>query len=241
VLLPWMPAMRRAPVAQVNLANCNGCKRCADDCPYNAISMEPRTDGLPFEHEAVVDPAVCVSCGICAGACPTSTPFRRASALIPGIDLPHRPLRDLRAEIQRVAAGLTGPSRVLLIGCDHGGQLSGFAGKDRAAVSLPCTAALPPSFIDYALSRNLADGIVITGCREGNCHNRFGIAWMTGRLARRRDPYLRQRVAADRLLVAWGGTADRRRVAREIAAFQLRLATLPPTAPARAKGEALNA
>jgi coenzyme F420-reducing hydrogenase delta subunit len=196
---------------------------------------------LPFEQEAVVDPAVCVSCGICAGACPTSTPFRRATALIPGIDLPHRPLRDLRAEIEKATAGLTGPSRVLLIGCDHGGQLAGFTGKDRAAVSLPCTAALPPSFIDYALSRNLADGIVITGCREGNCHNRFGITWMTERLARRRDPYLRQRVAAERFLVAWGGTADRRRVAREIAAFQLRLAALPPTAPARAKGEALNA
>lgn len=241
VLLPWMPAMRRASAAQVDLANCNGCKRCADDCPYNAISMESRTDGLPFEQEAVVDPAVCVSCGICAGACPTSTPFRRATALIPGIDLPHRPLRDLRAEIEKATAGLTGPSRVLLIGCDHGGQLAGFTGNDRAAVSLPCIAALPPSFIDYALSRNLADGIVITGCREGNCHNRFGITWMTERLARRRDPYLRQRVAAERFLVAWGGTADRRRVTREIAAFQLRLAALPPTAPARAKGEALNA
>lgn len=241
VLLPWMPPMKRAPVAVVNLDNCNGCKRCADDCPYNAISMDPRSDGLPFAHEAVVDPAVCVSCGICAGACPTSTPFRRATALIPGIDLPHRPLRDLRAEIDKATAALAGPSRLLLFGCDHGGQLAGFAGKDCATVSLPCTAALPPSFIDYVLSRNLADGIVITGCREGNCHNRFGITWMADRLARRRDPYLRARVPAERLLVAWGGTAERRRVAGEIAAFQMRVAALPPMQQARGKGEAINA
>ena len=36
--------------------------------------------------EAVVNDALCVACGICAGACPTSTPFRRRAALTPGID-----------------------------------------------------------------------------------------------------------------------------------------------------------
>ena len=199
VLLPWMPPMKRAPAAVVNLDNCNGCKRCADDCPYNAISMDPRSDGLPFAHEAVVDPAVCVSCGICAGACPTSTPFRRATALIPGIDLPHRPLGICGRKLRKRRPGLTGPSRLLLIGLRSWWAACRLRRQGSGRVSLPCTAALPPSFIDYALSRNLADGIVITGCREGNCHNRFGITWMTDRLARRRDPYLRARVAEERL------------------------------------------
>ena len=78
--LPWLPPLKRAPVAVVDLANCNGCTRCANDCPYNAITMMPRTDGRAFEREAVVNPSLCVSCGICAGACPTSMPFRRASS-----------------------------------------------------------------------------------------------------------------------------------------------------------------
>ena len=77
--LPWLPPFRRPPVAVVDLANCNGCTRCAADCPYNAITMVPRSDGLPFAREAVVDASLCVSCGICAGACPTSMPFRRAT------------------------------------------------------------------------------------------------------------------------------------------------------------------
>jgi hypothetical protein len=54
--LPWLPPMRRVAVAAVDLDNCNGCKRCAEDCPFGAIVMGPRTDGLPFEQEAVVDP-----------------------------------------------------------------------------------------------------------------------------------------------------------------------------------------
>jgi cytochrome oxidase Cu insertion factor (SCO1/SenC/PrrC family)/quinol-cytochrome oxidoreductase complex cytochrome b subunit len=66
LMLPRLPPLRRAPVAVVDLANCNGCTRCANDCPYNAITMTPRTDGRAFEREAVVNPSLCVSCGICA-------------------------------------------------------------------------------------------------------------------------------------------------------------------------------
>ena len=97
--LPWLPPLKRAPVAVVDLANCNGCTRCANDCPYNAITMMPRTDGRAFEREAVVNASLCVSCGICAGACPTSMPFRRASELVPGIDLPGLTIAALRDRV----------------------------------------------------------------------------------------------------------------------------------------------
>ena len=69
--LPWLPPLRRAPVAEVDLAHCNGCARCAADCPYQAVRMQPRSDGAVFDLEAVVDADLCVSCGICGGACPS--------------------------------------------------------------------------------------------------------------------------------------------------------------------------
>ncbi len=233
--LPWLPPLRRTgeAAAVVDLANCNGCERCANDCPYNAIQMGPRSDGLPFEQEAVVEPELCVACGICAGACPTSTPFRRASALIPGIDLPQRSLSDLRDRIETAAAKLSGPSRVLVFGCDHALPAEQLAASGIAAVTLPCIAALPPAFIDYALSRELAAGVVVTGCRKGECYNRFGVDWMTARLAGTRDPYLRGRVPRERLLVHWAAAPDRRQLWQAIEAFQARLAELPtPEAPA---------
>jgi NAD-dependent dihydropyrimidine dehydrogenase PreA subunit len=43
--VPWLPPLRRARPAVVDLDNCNGCERCYNDCPYNAITMVPRTDG----------------------------------------------------------------------------------------------------------------------------------------------------------------------------------------------------
>jgi ferredoxin/coenzyme F420-reducing hydrogenase delta subunit len=227
-VLPWLPPLRRAAPAAVDLANCNGCTRCFDDCPFNAITMRPRSDGLPFAQEAAVDPAFCVSCGICAGSCPTSTPFRRAGDLVPGIDLPQRSLSDLRAALERKAAGLAQGTRVIVFGCDQGAAVRQLEGPGVAALSLPCIAALPPSFIDYVLSRGLADGVFLTGCRDGECFHRFGVRWTEDRLARRRDPYLRSRVPRARLGKFWAAPTDRRKLAAEIAAFSAKLEALPP-------------
>ena len=85
------------------------------DCPYGAIAMEVRSDGRPFEGEAVVDPDLCVACGICAGSCPTATPFRRMSDLVPGIDLPDRPIAAIRADVEAEAARIAGASQRVIV------------------------------------------------------------------------------------------------------------------------------
>ncbi|MEK9133556.1 MAG: cytochrome b N-terminal domain-containing protein, partial [Pseudomonadota bacterium] len=64
MLLPWLPRRREEPAAVVDLANCNGCGRCFADCPYSAVILQPRRDGLPFESQAVVEPDLCTACGI---------------------------------------------------------------------------------------------------------------------------------------------------------------------------------
>ena len=47
---------------------CTGCNQCPQDCPWDAITMVKREDDRPA-LVASVDPARCVSCGICAGSC----------------------------------------------------------------------------------------------------------------------------------------------------------------------------
>jgi formate hydrogenlyase subunit 6/NADH:ubiquinone oxidoreductase subunit I len=39
------------------------------DCPFDAITMVPRTDAKRFPSKAFVAPAKCVGCGVCAGSC----------------------------------------------------------------------------------------------------------------------------------------------------------------------------
>ena len=62
---------------------------------------------------------------------------------------------------------------------------------------------LPPSFVDFALSRGFADGVLLSGCPEGDCYHRFGNEWTMQRMSRQRDPYLRKRVPTERLRQSW--------------------------------------
>ena len=218
--MPWLPPRREGGAAQVFLDHCNGCARCVADCPYAAITLVPRSDGLPFSHEVEVNPARCVACGICMGACPSSTPFRRSGDLVTGIDLPDRPLAALRAEVIEAGRALNGKGRVLTLACAHGSAAKPSAGR----VVLPCVAMAPPSLIDFIISRGLADGVAVAGCAERDCFDRVGVAWTKARLARERDPYLRRRVPLERVRTIWAGPSETRQTKRELAAFREDLA-----------------
>ena len=224
-LLPWLPPAKREASAAVDLANCNGCARCFDDCPFGAIAMVPRSDGLAYDTEPVVNPNQCTSCGICAGACPTSTPFRRAGPLQPGIELPQQTIASLRDAI--IADGLTAAAskRIVVFACDSG-EADVLEGDGVRVIRMPCVGMLPPSFVDFALARGHADGVMIAGCAQGDCQHRLGNEWTAERMARRRDPYLRQRVDDRRLLLSWlpRGAIKRRQAA--LATFRAGLVEL---------------
>jgi ferredoxin len=220
--MPWLPLFRKPRPAEVNLEHCNGCGRCVEDCPYEAVRLVARTDQRPFLQQAEVNAANCVSCGICVGSCPSSTPFRRTSDLKTGIDLPDFPLAELRETTEAVASGLSGSARILILACKHGA-----AGGRQDCVEMPCVAMVPPSLIDYVISRKLADGVVVAGCAKRSCYNRLGVAWTEQRIAGRRDPYLRSRVPRDRVATIWASPSEQSRFASEVATFMAAVAALP--------------
>ncbi len=202
IVAPWAPRQKKEQAALVTLDYCNGCERCVDDCPFGAVEMVARTDGTSYSHQASVDPDLCISCGICVGSCPTATPFRSQGALIPGIDLPDRSAATLRDEI--VVAGVGKPSpHIIVFACRDDNQLKEIEKAGLSVVKVVCMGQLPPSYVDFTLSRGHADGVLLLGCQDGNCSYRFGAQWTEQRLARQRDPMVRRRVDLSRVAMGW--------------------------------------
>ena len=220
-IAPWLPPARKTAVVRIDLDNCNGCERCVEDCPFGALEMAPRSDGKKYANEAVVLTNLCLSCGICVGSCPTATPFRTRSALSPGIDLPDLPVASIRAMVTEATKDLEGNRRLLVFGCEGSIKSKAFINAETAVVKLTCMAQLPPSFVDWALSRDLADGVVLKGCAHGDCQYRLGATWTRQRMDRERDPQLRKRVDAEKLALLWSEPwCDFPDTASAIAAFR---------------------
>lgn len=187
VALPWLSRARRAPAAQVDPANCNGCGRCVADCPYQAVLLAPRP-GSEGGMQAVVAAERCASCGICVGACPSATPFRSAPEFNAGIELPDLAMAGLRDRVREALA--RGPA-LMVFRCDSAAGASG-------AIALPCLGMLPPALVDYALRRGAA-GVALLGCREGECAWRSGLELTRARAERRREPKMRLTVPKERI------------------------------------------
>jgi ferredoxin len=206
--LPLASAPARPAAAVVDLARCNGCARCAADCPFAAVIMIPRSDGRDHPRQASVDPSLCAACGICSGACPSSTPFGRRAPAASGIDLPSHTIAQLRESLDRaLEAGQGAP---VVFACAPGGAAQG-------RIAVECAAMVPPAFVQHALRRGAA-GVVIAACREGDCEHRLGDRWTRERLAGTRDPALRSTVPRERVrLLCCGSDAGAvERAAREL-------------------------
>lgn len=226
MILPWLPPKKGSPIAVVDLEHCNGCELCFDDCPFDAISVQARTDGAKFEKEVVVDPMLCASCGICAGSCPSSNPFRSSRQVLKtGIDMPQLPVDDMRAKTNDAIAELQGDTKILIYGCEHGLNVNRLESENTKGIRLLCSGMLPPTLVEYAL-KNGADGVMVTGCRHNDCFYRFGNRWTKMRFDGDRKPMLRGRADRNRIRIHGGSETDKNNIEKDLNAFRAELVKL---------------
>jgi coenzyme F420-reducing hydrogenase delta subunit/Pyruvate/2-oxoacid:ferredoxin oxidoreductase delta subunit len=211
VLAPWLvrPRPDRRPSASVvDERLCTGCEQCYLDCPYEAIAMVPRGDGREG-LVAVVDPALCVSCGICAGSC---APM--------GIGPPGRTGRDQLAEARRfVGVHRPGSADVVVIGCARSAVGAGGSVDGAPVYPVTCAGNLHTSVVEH-LVRAGAGGVLIVACPKRDCWNREGARWLEQRLYHEREAELKARVDRRRVRLVHGAAGQDRELADELAAFR---------------------
>jgi len=224
--LPWLLPKKDGAKAVVDLDNCNGCGLCFEDCPFDAITVQARTDGARYEHEVVVNPSLCGACGICAGSCPASNPFRSSRATLKtGIDMPQLPVDEMRRLTRETLAAMSGEIKILVFGCEHGLNVDRLERADTRGVRLICSGMLPPTLVEYALKQG-ADGVMVTGCRQNDCYFRFGNSWTRLRFAGERKSSLRARAERERIRIHGAAEPDLRAVEADLAEFRRHLIEL---------------
>ncbi len=225
LLVPRLTRPRSGVVAAsvVDPRFCTGCNQCPQDCPWEAITMVPRSDDRATLL-AQVNPERCVSCGICAGSCKPM-----------GVGPPGRSGRDQLLDLRAtVLPGLVAAKqeRVVAICCAQAPTAHIAALRESGAFAhpVPCVGNLHSSVIEW-LIRSGAPGVIVCGCPPRDCVNREGPKWLAERLYHDREAELQPRVDRRRVRVATLAPGDLAGTLAAFEAFRRELATLePPTA-----------
>ncbi len=223
------------PFAVVDEAKCSGCAVCTRACPYQAIERVTTTVGGAERAIAHVDHNLCQHCGICVAACPSGA-----------MSLEEYNDREL---LTRLGAGGwldrpgllqsgQGEPRIAAFVC----QWSIHADSEWAAlddlqsdslriVRLPCSGRIDAAMILIALTRG-ADGVLVVGCAEGECHYLRGTYQGRGKVLLLNEMMHQLGLPTGRVLFAESAALDRSVLPRLVNEMRANLTRLPAATPA---------
>ncbi len=145
----------------VDKTKCDKCKRCMEDCPFSAYYFD--SDGFPTP-----DLAKCRQCGNCMGTCPLTA-----------ISLRHFTIKQTAAQIQAIKVSSLPKEEPVILAflCKNDAYHAAREAADSGAVmpanvffiKVPCAGSVNNALLADALSFGI-DGILIAGCRDGQCH-----------------------------------------------------------------------
>jgi ferredoxin len=209
----WKPAAAKALVPAASDENrCTGCTQCYQDCPYEAIAMVPAPpSNTATSLVARVNPALCVSCGICAGSCAPMV-----------IGPPGRSGRDLLGIAQRFAQSVPLDSTdVIVMACTQGleARLRSAGLRGVQVLSLHCAGASHTAAIEYLLRRGVG-GVYVLACPDRDCSYRLGPRWMRERLFNDREAELQERVDKRRVRLGPFSKAEWNDALADLLSFQ---------------------
>lgn len=177
---------------------CKSCGKCAEVCPYNAITVDTKQ-----KTPALVATAACSGCGTCAAECPFGaiTMHHFTDPQIGG---------QIDALLEREPA-----TKILAFACNW----CSYAGADYAGVSrlqyppnvrlirTMCSGRVDEDFIWQGL-RNGAPVILVSGCHIGDCHYIDANHWTVKRIEKVRKKMEKRGIRPERLQLEWISAAE---------------------------------
>ena len=177
---------------------CKSCGKCAEVCPYNAITVDTKK-----KTPAQVATAACSGCGTCAAECPfgaiTMHHFTD-SQIVNQIDA----MLEERPE-----------DKILTFACNW----CSYAGADYAGVSrlqyppsarlirTMCSGRVDDKFIWHGFKKGVPV-ILVSGCHIGDCHYIDANHWTEKRIEKVRKKMEKRGIRPERLQLEWISAAE---------------------------------
>jgi heterodisulfide reductase subunit A len=183
--------------------HCKACGKCAEVCPYNAITVDVKK-----KAPASVNTAACMGCGACAAEC-------RFGA----ISMNHFTDRQILDQIDALLAG-DPREKVPAFACNW----CSYAGADFAGVSrmqyppsvrlirTMCSARVSEEVLWHAFGKG-APIVLVTGCHIGDCHYINANHWTEKRVQKVRGRMEKLGLRPERLQLEWISAAEGARFA----------------------------
>ena len=146
---------------RVDKTKCDECKRCVEECPYVCYHYDEK--GFPEP-----DLGKCRQCGNCMGTCP-----------IAAISLNNFTIKQLAAQIEVLENSFLDYDEPIILAflCENDAYVAAKSAVDLGLnfplnviyLKVPCAGAVNNAVVADALALGI-DGVLIAGCRDGQCH-----------------------------------------------------------------------
>lgn len=198
---------------------CAGCGICGMACPYEAPSLVDKVIEGHLDRVAVVNTDKCMGCGICVAACPLGAISR------PGVSN-----EEIKVQIYRVQSANGTPQLAVFIcdwclRADADMQVLEQYPDNVRVIHIPCSGRIDPEMGLLAL-RSGIDGILVCGCKPGECHYQRGTLLSSCKLGVFDHMLDRMGAGNRRVRFVQIGTQERGRIRKEVDAMLNDLAAL---------------
>ncbi len=184
--------------SEVIADQCKSCGRCAEVCPYHAITVD-----VQKKTAAVVNTAACAGCGTCAAECPFDA-----------IIMNHFTDTQILNQVDALLAEVP-QEKILAFACNW----CSYAGADYAGVSrlqyppnvrlirTMCSGRVDEKFIWEGFAKG-APVILVSGCHIGDCHYIDANHWTKKRIEKIHKKMAKRGIRPERLQLEWISAAE---------------------------------
>jgi heterodisulfide reductase subunit A len=198
---------------------CDLCKLCEDICIYNAIKIEGKEFNLIQAN--------CSGCGACAAMCPNDALY------IPGFKKSQtsaqiKSILTKKREYPLIIAFLC--NWCSYMGADLAGTSKIVYPTNIRSVHVMCTAMLDPSLV-FESFFNGADGVLIAGCYEQDCHYDTGFLKTKTRYESIKEILAKSGINENRVKIVSISAGEGEKFAQVVSDFKTELEKLGPIKP----------